>query len=99
MQHVGANADRGDWASRCDYCNRPCLRSELIRDRQGLLRCDEHDGREPMELDEANAQSAKDIVVTGPNDGGRYTTVSTAGAVSLETYMATISAGGGGTGA
>jgi hypothetical protein len=90
MKHVGAGADHGDYASKCDRCQCPYLRSELTRARDGLLECDECDGRCALELDEANAASAKDAPQFGPNDGGRYDTVDNTGATSLETKLATL---------
>lgn len=90
MYHVGSGADHGDYASRCDRCQFPYLRSELIRARDGLLECQECEGRTALELDEANAAAAKDVVQYGPNDGGRYETVSTSGAQSLEDKLATL---------
>lgn len=75
----------------CAYCNGWYLRSELVRDESGLLRCDEHDGREPIELDRANAEAAKDVVRRGPNDGGNYPAIDPADITqSLEDKLATL---------
>lgn len=90
MYHIGANADRGDYASKCDHCQFPYLRSEVVRGSDGLLACEECRCREPPELDEANAAGAKEVLLPGPNDGGRYESVDTTGAVSLETLLATL---------
>ena len=87
MNHIGAGADPGDYASQCQRCMVPYLRSELTRGREGLLQCDECDGRWHLELDEANAASAKEVVQLGPNDGGRYPTVDTSGATTLEDML------------
>lgn len=50
---------RGDVATYCDYCGIGYLRSELVRDGAGLLRCkDEGNGRDRVTLSQLTAQNS-----------------------------------------
>lgn len=70
-----ATAPKGDYQARCDYCDVAWRRSQLKRDRAGLLYCpDEGEGRDSVTLDEANAAAAESYrnAPRGTNDGGRF---------------------------
>lgn len=52
---------RGDRAAHCDYCGVRWYRSQLVRDRAGLLACpDDRRGKDVATLSEENAQGAKE---------------------------------------
>jgi hypothetical protein len=72
MRGIGEGADPGDFSAQCAYCNGWFLRSELHRDEAGLLKCEGHDGREPIELDRANAEAAKETLIRGTGEGSNY---------------------------
>ncbi len=60
-----SNAPRGDIQVICDYCGIQWRRSQLRRDRSGLLACpDDVRGRDSVTLDEGNAMGAMET--TGP---------------------------------
>jgi hypothetical protein len=75
MRGIGEGADPGDTSAQCHYCNGWFLRSELYRDESGLLKCDEHDGREPIELDRDNTEAAKETLLRGTGEGSNYPTI------------------------
>ena len=90
MRGIGEGADPGDYTGQCAYCNAWCLRSELHRDEAGLLKCEEHDGREPIELDRANTEAAKETIIRGTGEGSNYPTIDGSGITSLEDTLATL---------
>jgi hypothetical protein len=72
-RHRPKSSPRGDVVALCDYCGVQWYRSQLVRDRSGLLVCpDEGDGKDSVTLSEANARAAASR--TGPityGEGGR----------------------------
>lgn len=65
------NAPRGDAPARCGYCGVIWRRSQLVKDRAGLLACpDDRSGRDIVTLSMLNAQGAKQNRGTvTPSDG------------------------------
>lgn len=73
-RHWSKKAPRGDFQAMCDYCGVQWRRSELRRDRSGMLACpDDVRGKDGVTLSEENALAAAQP--RGPmaiRDGGNY---------------------------
>ncbi len=67
-------AVRSDFQSLCDYCGVQWRRSQLVRDRAGLMACpDDVKGRDVVTLTQGNALSAAKPQYTSPvRDGGNF---------------------------
>ena len=57
--HRPTNAPKNDTRSRCDYCGVTFYRSQLRRDRAGMLACERDFGGDVVTLSEANALDAQ----------------------------------------
>jgi hypothetical protein len=70
-KHWPRNAPRGDRPAICGYCGVQWRRSQLRRDRSGLLACpDDRKGLDVVSLAEGNARLARRRrPATGPDDG------------------------------
>lgn len=74
-RHWPEKAPRGDYQCTCDYCGVQWRRSQLYRDRSGLLVCpDEGNGKDMVTLSEGNAANAAARRMPLPNRGGNYDT-------------------------
>lgn len=73
-RHWSKKAPRGDFQAICDYCGVQWRRSQLVRDRAGLLACpDDQRGKDAVTLSQENALAAGEP--RGPmmiRDGGNY---------------------------
>jgi len=57
----------------CDYCGTAYYRSQLRRDRSGLLACEDDFGGDVVSISEANAAMAqRPLVRLNPIDGGNW---------------------------
>lgn len=66
-----SDAPKGDVRATCSYCGVRYRRSQLRKDRAGLLACDRcGDGRDVVTLSELNALAAASRHRTDPIDGG-----------------------------
>lgn len=69
-QRRPTQAPRNDTQSQCGYCGFTMYRSQLRRDRAGILACEKDYGGDIVTLSEANARDGQRRPRQPPNDPG-----------------------------
>lgn len=92
--HWPADSPDGDRTSYCDYCGSVWRRSQLKRDRAGLLQCPKGHGRDIVHLSELQAANARTLRSTPETYvGGNAPTKTTEVGTALRTLVGGGSAG------
>lgn len=93
-RRLNRNDHQGDYRCLCDYCGITWMRSELVRDGSGLLRCPDETGRDAVTLDRLNAQHSLQRRPVRRKDGGGTDPTSSGDGTLPDPTLVTTLAGG-----